>query len=96
MCIRDSTTSAEVAPPTATVDSTTGTVPTASTSSVSSVPASAVAGLPSGAAAHPVVDSDSDYESEMAESQLSTQFSPKPFQGLTTENAKDWIRQFDN
>ena len=32
----------------------------------------------------------------MAESQSSTQFAPKPFQGLTTENAKDWIRQFDN
>ena len=43
-----------------------------------------------------MVDSDSDFESEMAESQSSTQFLPKPFQGLTTENAKDWIKQFDN
>ena len=43
-----------------------------------------------------MVDSDSDSESEMAESQSSTQITPKPFQGLTTENAKEWIRQFDN
>ena len=69
-------TSADVAPPTATVDSTAGTTPTAPTPSVSSVPAPVVfAGSSSGAAAHPVVDSDSDSESEMAESQSSTQLS---------------------
>jgi len=80
------TTSADVAPPTATVDSTAGTAPTVPTPSVSSVPAPVVvvAGPSSGAAAHPhpVVDSDSDSESEMAESQSSTQFVPKSFQGL--------------
>ena len=40
-----------------------------------------------------VVDSDS--ESEMAESQ-NTQFAPQKFKGLINENAKDWIRQFEN
>jgi len=90
------TTNADVAQPTATVDSTDRTVPTASTSSVSSVPASVVVLPPSGAVSHSVVDSDSDSESEMADSQSSNQFSPKQFRGLITENAKDWIRQFDN
>ena len=33
----------------------------------------------------------------MAESQSNNnQFSPPKFRGLTTENAKDWIRQFEN
>ena len=90
------TTSADIALPTATVDSTAGTVPTVSTSFVSSVPASVVVVPSSGAVSHSVVDSDSDSESEMADSQSSNQFSPKQFRGLTTENAKDWIRQFDN
>jgi len=42
----------------------------------------------------PVVDSDS--ENEMAESQFNTQFAPQKFKGLINENAKDWIRQFEN
>jgi len=32
----------------------------------------------------------------MAESQNNTQFAPQKFKGLTTENAKDWVRQFEN
>ena len=32
----------------------------------------------------------------MAESSSSTRFAPPKFQGLTTENAKDWIHEFDN
>jgi len=43
-----------------------------------------------------VYNSDSDSESEMAETSSSTRFAPLKFQGLTTENAKDWIREFDN
>jgi len=39
---------------------------------------------------------DSDSESDMAESGSSTRFAPPKFQGLTTENAQDWIREFDN
>jgi len=96
----DTTASADVAPPTATVDSAVGPAPTASPLSVSSVPASVVL-VPSPVAATPpvvdsVVDSNSESESEMAESQTNNQFSPQRFRGLTTENAKDWIRQFDN
>jgi len=52
--------------------------------------------LPPSVAVAPAVDSDLDSESEMAESQTNNQFSPQKFRGLTTENAKDWIRQFEN
>jgi len=44
----------------------------------------------------PVYHSDSESESEMAESQTNSLFSPPKFRGLITENAKDWIRQFEN
>jgi len=44
----------------------------------------------------PPVVVDSDSESEMAEVQSNTQFAPQKFKGLINENAKDWIRQFDN
>jgi len=91
----DPTPSADVAPPTATLDSVesaAGTVPTASLLSVPSVPLSGVSvPLP------PVYHSDSESESEMDESQSNShQFSPPKFRGLTTENAKDCIRQFEN
>jgi len=76
------TTSADVAPPTATVDSTAGTAPTAPTPSVSSVPAPVVvAGSSSGAAAHPVVDSDSDSESEMPNHSRVLSSRPNLFRG---------------
>ena len=67
------------------------TAPTVPSLPVSSVPVSGVIAVVS-----PVVDSDSDSESEMAESQTNNQFSPQKFRGLTTENTKDWIRQFEN
>ena len=47
------------------------------------------------AVVHPPVVVDSDSESEMAESQ-NTQFAPQKFKWLINENAKDWIRQFEN
>jgi len=71
---------------------------------------SAPVGVPS-AASHPVYAShpphaplppplpvvvNSDSEDEMAEAQSSTQFAPQKFKGLINENAKDWIRQFEN
>ena len=37
-----------------------------------------------------------DSEPEMAESQTNNLFSPQKFRSLMTENAKDWIRQFQN
>jgi len=88
----DTTASADVAPPTATVDSAVlaaVSAPTAPSPSVSSVPMSVVV-------SPPLVDSDSESQSEMADSRTNNQLSPHTFRGLTTENAKDWIRQFDN
>ena len=43
-----------------------------------------------------VYHSDSDSESDMAESGSSTGFAPPKFPGLTTENANDWLCEFDN
>ena len=68
--------------PTPPVLATTVAHPAATSSSVSAAPPAAA------------LDSDSDSDSDMAEASSSTRFAPPKFQGLTTENAKDWIREF--
>jgi len=69
--------------------------PTATANSVDLATGSAGPSL-SGVVVSPPPDSDSDSDSEMAESQTNNLFLPPKFRGLTTENAKDWIRQFEN
>jgi len=57
------------------------------------------AAIPSSSSVVPPVatyNSDSDSDSDMAETSSSTRFAPPKFQGLTTENAKDWIREFEH
>ena len=77
-------------------------LPTADTPSADPIPPvlATVPVLPavSSAAAPPVANdnSDSDSDFDMADASGSTRFAPPKFQGLTTENAKDWLREFEH